>query len=190
MILHRDHVTIEGGLYRLCESTFVDLQLHVMCRNEPRLYPRVVLKDALGGILGRSVGANPFPTVALALATAECLPINLKLPPPILPEDEICLKTWSEKSLGDRALICLDAIFDRARPRKAKRIPHLELMLRTLEHISGIHVTFRMRGDQIAEIVTCFGQSDRAGFTVTAIPDGDHDIVGNSFVPVSESCET
>lgn len=190
MILHRDHVVIEGGLYRLCESAFVDVQLHWVREKEPRLYPCVVVKDALGEILGRSVGANPFPVVTLALATAECLPINLQLPPRILPADEICLKTWPDKSLGDRALIFLDAIFDRARPRKARRIPHLELMLRTLEHTSGMHVTFHMEGDRVVEIVTCFGQRDKAGFSVTAVPDGNHDIVQGSFVPVSETCET
>lgn len=154
------------------------------------LYPCLVVRDALGAIQGRSVGSLPFPLADLALATARCLPIDLENQPATFLTDRDHLEPWSTKSQGNRAIIWLHTLYDRAQLGRRQKVSYLDLMLRTLEYSSGVHVTFRMQGEQVAEIVTYFGREDRSGFSVTAVPFGGYDIAANSFVPVSDTCET
>lgn len=190
MILHRDHVVIEGGLYRLCESAFVDVNVCVIRGQECLLYPRVVVKDAKGAIHGKSVGAKPFSPAALALAATGSLPINLDRQPAVWLDHERSGRKWSDRPDGERAIISLHAIYERARLRRGRRLTYLEFVLRILEHVSGIQVTFQMTSDRIDKMTIHFGQEGKSGFLADVFPDHENDIVTSSFVPLSETCET
>lgn len=190
MILHRDHVVIEGGLYRLCESAFVDVDVCVIRGQECFLYPRVVVKDAKGVIHGKTVGAKPFSPATLALAAVGSLPINLDRPPTIWLDHERSSRKWSERPAGERAIICLHAIYERSRPRRGRRLTYLEFVLRVLEHVSGIQVAFQMRSDCVSKMTIQFGQEEKSGFLIDVFPEPGNDIVTSSFIPLSETCET
>lgn len=191
MILHPDNISIQGGLYRPCESTFVDVDVCLMPGGNDLVCASFVVTDALGHVHGSALSGT-FLFTNLALVTAEAIGINLDVAPSVLPKGEPCLTGWDMRPLSDRAVIRLHATYDHKKVPGKKKMTFLHFIFRLLVHIPALQLVFVMEEDRVVKIRALFGDQapGKHGFVVEGIPKAENEIRERGFVPISETSET
>ncbi len=187
MILHRDLVSMGDG-YRLSESAFVKIEVIRVPADGTHLRVVFTRCDALNQVHGVTV-SEPFPLAQLSVAVAECLPIDLDGRPRGISESDRCLSNWSDRPLGDRALIHLHTVYDNNRIARW-RVSYFDFLLLLLEHAAGLRLTFVMDDDRVTEIQIFFGCQEKSGFMARGVPARHLDIWRSLAIPLSETSET